>query len=311
MRVASGRPWGVMLAGGDGIRLRPLTVRIAGDERPKQFCRIVGRHTLVEQTERRLAIAVPPERRLVVLTRAHESFYGPVLGGMTAAPLVQPRNRGTAPAVLYALLRIARTAPTARVVFLPSDHYVSDDGAFMAHVEAAFEAVAARPDLVVLLGVAADGPEPHYGWIEPGHAIGTPRAERVSRIRRFWEKPPPALAEELWTRGCVWNSFVMVGGVPTLLSLMRQALPELWDAFATAGPAIGTPREDEMIRELYATRSPVNFSREVLATRPANLGVLRVSGVDWCDWGAPDRVLATLTRRGIQPDWAAAVAEPA
>lgn len=160
-------------------------------------------------------------------------------------------------------------------------------------------------------GDAVDNPEPDYGWIELGHAIGTPGAERVSRIRRFWEKPSPALAEELWTRGCLWNSFVMIGSVPTSLSLMRQALPDLWDAFAAVGPAIGTPREDEVIRELYATLAPVNFSREVLATRPANLGVLRVTGVDWCDWGAPDRVLATLTRRGIQPDCATAVAEPA
>ena len=34
--------WALLLAGGDGTRLRNLTVRIAGDDRPKQYCPIIG-----------------------------------------------------------------------------------------------------------------------------------------------------------------------------------------------------------------------------------------------------------------------------
>jgi hypothetical protein len=47
--------WALVLVGGDGQRLRPLTRIIAGDERPKQFCRILSRQTLLEATERRVA----------------------------------------------------------------------------------------------------------------------------------------------------------------------------------------------------------------------------------------------------------------
>ena len=42
--------WAVLLAGGDGVRLRDLTRRIAGDSRPKQFCRIIGGQSLFRQT---------------------------------------------------------------------------------------------------------------------------------------------------------------------------------------------------------------------------------------------------------------------
>ena len=42
--------WAVLLAGGDGVRLRDLTVRIVGDHRPKQFCPIVGAESLLRQT---------------------------------------------------------------------------------------------------------------------------------------------------------------------------------------------------------------------------------------------------------------------
>jgi len=46
----SRRPWVVMLAGGDGVRLHSLTLKIAGDSRPKQFCSIFGEESLLAQT---------------------------------------------------------------------------------------------------------------------------------------------------------------------------------------------------------------------------------------------------------------------
>jgi hypothetical protein len=42
--------WAVVLAGGDGTRLQSLTLKIAGDSRPKQFCSIFGGASLLTQT---------------------------------------------------------------------------------------------------------------------------------------------------------------------------------------------------------------------------------------------------------------------
>lgn len=41
----------------------------------------------------------------------------------------------------------------------------------MGRVEAAFEAVRARPEVVALLGVSPDSPESEVGWIEPGDPV--------------------------------------------------------------------------------------------------------------------------------------------
>jgi mannose-1-phosphate guanylyltransferase len=46
--------WAVFLAGGDGTRLRSLTLRIAGDLRPKQFCRVFGEQSLLGETRARV-----------------------------------------------------------------------------------------------------------------------------------------------------------------------------------------------------------------------------------------------------------------
>ena len=67
--------WAVMLAGGDGVRLQSLTLRIAGDSRPKQFCSIFGGESLLTQTRARLESLFHVDRELFVVTRAHETYY--------------------------------------------------------------------------------------------------------------------------------------------------------------------------------------------------------------------------------------------
>lgn len=293
--------WGVILAGGDGFRLRPLTRMIVGDDRPKQFCPVLGQETLLEQTRRRVGLLIPPERTRVVVTRTHECFYTPVIADMgSRSVVVQPENRGTAPAILLALLRVAALAPTGSVAIFPSDHYLSNDRAFMAYVEAGFETVLARPDLLVLLGITPDNAEAEYGWIEQGEWIRGQGPGALYRVHRFWEKPSPAVAEMLFTRGCLWNSFVMVTRVPTLLSLIRQCVPSLYYAFATVRPTLDTFGQEEALRRLYAGLPSTNFSREVLARQPVGLTVLPVSGVTWADLGDPHRVHLVEQRASAQ-----------
>jgi hypothetical protein len=71
--------WVVILAGGDGTRLKSLTRRIAGDERPKQFCPVLGGATLLEETQRRAALELARERTLYVVNRRSSSPVTPAL----------------------------------------------------------------------------------------------------------------------------------------------------------------------------------------------------------------------------------------
>jgi len=294
--VTSGA-WALVLAGGEGRRLRRLTRRITGDERPKQFCRVLDHDTLLEQTLRRSALLVPRECTLVVVVDAHERFYAPLLSGFPAIDLaVQPENRGTAPAVLYGLLRVMAAAPGRPVVIFPSDHYVSKDAAFMSHVESAIEAVVARPDLVILLGVMPDSTDVEDGWVEPGERIAGPWRRQLHRARHCWQKPSPRLAVALRARGCLWDSFVMVAYPSALLTMIRRAIPSLVEAFAPVRMRLQTPWEALSLRRVYAKLPSYDFAKRVVGTCPANLAVLCLDGVEWSDLDAPARVTAALAR---------------
>src|SRR5512142_303943 len=78
------RRWGVILAGGDGTRLLPLTRKISGDDRPKQFCALTGGETLLDQTLRRVSGMIPDRQTLFLLTQTHERFYSDQLAGVAA-----------------------------------------------------------------------------------------------------------------------------------------------------------------------------------------------------------------------------------
>lgn len=294
--------WAVILAGGDGTRLKSLSRRITGDERPKQFCPVFGDTTLVEETQRRVAIELAKERTLFLLNRLHQPYYSEILGGTPAGNFIeQPRNIGTAPAILYSVLKIAAADPQAIVAFFPSDHYVSDNTKFMAHIRRAFEAAHVRSDLVILLGVEPESPEVEYGWIEPAQAVQG--HGQLQGVRRFWEKPSSGLAAVLQLRGCLWNSFVMIASAQALIDMIAGATPALYRAFTSVNALFGTDDELGAIRKLYALLDETNFSDRVLALVPERLTVLKVSGIKWNDLGEPKRVLASIQTAGVRPRW--------
>jgi mannose-1-phosphate guanylyltransferase len=295
-------PWALILAGGDGIRLRALTRRVSGDARPKQFCALLDGDTLLDRTRRRVDLFSRADQQVVVVTRAHEPYYRSLVTDLAPGRLVvQPENRGTAPGLLYPLLRIAELAGDPVLGVFPSDHFVDDDPAFVRSVSAAAAAARARPDLVVLVGIEAAAPEDEYGWIEPAKTPLRIEGEPVFPIRRFWEKPSPALARALFARECLWNSFVMVGRVSAFLDLVETTMPDLMRAFRPIRRVIGTSRERAVVERVYAALPDANFSERVLVPSAGRLGVVRAKGVEWSDWGNAERVLGTIARMGLRP----------
>jgi mannose-1-phosphate guanylyltransferase len=300
MQTTAAPPWALILAGGDGTRLRVLTRQISGDERPKQFCRLLEGESLLERTQQRVELLSRYDRQVVVVTRAHEPFYAGLVADLAPGRLVvQPGNRGTAPGVLYPLLRIAELAGDVPLAIFPSDHFIDDDLAFMSVVRGALQAATARPGLVVLLGIEAATAEPEYGWIEPAARPLPIDGEPVFPVRHFWEKPSRGLARRLFARECLWNSFVMVGHVRAFLALIAAGVPELHQAFEPIRRAVGSRREAAVAERVYAAIPEINFSERVLVPAAGRIGVARVKGVDWSDLGNPERVLATISRHNL------------
>jgi mannose-1-phosphate guanylyltransferase len=312
MRDAPRNAWSLILAGGDGTRLRALTRQITGEPRPKQFCQLLEGETLLDRTRRRVDLLSRFDQQAVVVTREHESFYRPLVTDLAPGRLVvQPANRGTGPGLLYSMLRIAELAGDVPLAVFPSDHFVDDDVAFMGAVSAALDVAQRRPGLVVLLGIEPSTPETEYGWIEFDGRPLPGEGEPVFPIRRFWEKPSAGVASRLLGLGCLWNSFVMVGRLAAFLDLFRATVPGLLHAFEPIRQTLGSRREAQAAEGVYSRLRDVNFSDRVLTPAAGHLGVARVKGVQWSDLGSPERLVATIRSTGSRPRWLERVPLPA
>jgi mannose-1-phosphate guanylyltransferase len=283
--------WAIVLAAGDGTRLSRLTT--LGDVPvPKQFCMLADGSSLLDLAVERAQGLVPAANVVSVVAEAHREFWGRELVGLAEGNVVvQPSNRGTAAGVLLPLLSVYERDPEARVVLVPSDHWVEREETLAEGIEAAFRA--SERDTggsLVLVAVEPDGPDTGYGWIVPGPRAGG----SLRRVDAFVEKPGHALAKELWQCGAVWNTFLVVGSVKAFLALYRRRLPGLLWGMRTALDAERV--FPGAVRAYYAELTATDFSRNVLQGAEDSLLLITAPACGWNDLGTPERVAACVRR---------------
>jgi mannose-1-phosphate guanylyltransferase len=294
----------VVLAGGDGVRLKAFTREVLGTERPKQFCRIIGTRSMLRHTWDRAIRLVPPERIVTIVTAGQERYVEEEARyGVPGTVLIQPENKETAPGLLLPLVWIARRNPIATVAMFPADHFIWEEDRFENHVRDVMEAARHLHGRVTLLGVEADGAETGYGWIAPGEPVKAGAAAELYGVRRFWEKPDRLTAALLLARGYLWNTFVLVGGVDAFLGLAEAGVPEVLTPLRAIGACLGTPAEAAALAHAYKHIHSTNLSRALLARHPEALLVLAARGISWCDWGDPARIFRSLRRFDRRPAW--------
>ena len=291
---ARGRNWVILLAAGEGNRLRRLTTDGSGTAVPKQFCSLRNGPSLLHHALQRAENLAPRRRICAVVARQHARWWRESLSSLpTPNVIIQPENRGTAVGILLALLHILERDSIARLLVLPSDHHVLDEHALSAAMARAFVRLRKEPEAIVLLGMKPDDADTELGYIVPTPGGG----DGVARVANFIEKPSPPEARVLVSRGALWNSFIIAAHAPTLLAAFAARDPALVSRMQAAVRSSRGGRESAALNGLYEVLPTLDFSRQILQGREAQLRVLRVPACGWTDLGTPDRVGKSL--RGV------------
>jgi mannose-1-phosphate guanylyltransferase len=284
--------WGLILAGGDGSRLREVTTTGDGQIIPKQYCSIGGATCLLEDAIRRARSVAMASQVAAVVAAQHRRWWSYAAAGCNEAHIfVQPQNRGTANGILFALLKLEQLSPNATVTLLPADHYYRDERALTRALRAAVNLSRRTPEESYLLGADPESPDPELGYILPASRVrGVPAG-----IAGFKEKPSAEYARELLSIGALWNLFILVGSIRAILALFDKDYAPVVEEMREAleREADGEP---EALSRHYQSLAHLDFSRDILEVQATQLQAIRVPRCGWTDLGTPKRVEAVVRR---------------
>lgn len=274
--------YALILAGGVGSRLWPRS-RV---DRPKQLMPLISEQSMLQETVARLAPMMAPEHILVMTNASYVGAVREQLPDLPAENVIgEPAVRGTASAIGYGAVVIARRDPAAVMFSLHADHYMRDVAGFRQALRASAEV--AREGYLVTLGITPAYAETGYGYIERGADLGTYAGHRAYRVARFTEKPDEAQARTFVESGrYYWNSGLFTWQVSTILDAFAAHMPDTYQKLQKMTAALGTRDASEVIAEVWMTLEAQTIDygimerAERVAVVPADFG--------WSDVGSWD-----------------------
>ena len=228
MSLENNEAYAVILAGGSGSRLWPLSRQ----SMPKQFLALDGDDTMLQTTIDRLSPVIKSDHVLIVTQEAHakgEAYHAL----LPFKSLFEPVARNTAPAIALAAARLVADGSDPIMVVLPADHVIKDAVEFRACLQRAISA--AQGGNLVTFGIQPTRPDTGFGYVKTTNSDQL-SANSVLDVERFTEKPDLATAEKfLEEGGYYWNSGMFVWRASVILAEIEQYLPEVYRIVQTIG----------------------------------------------------------------------------
>ena len=252
----------ILLSGGSGTRLWPLSNEV----RSKQFLKIFrtesGAHESMVQRMYRMIKEVDPEATVTIATSQNQvaSIHNQL--GNEVNISIEPCRRDTFPAIALATAFLTKKGISRNdvVVVCPVDPYVNLDY-FECLKKLSDEAERGNSNLT-LMGIEPTFPSPKYGYIIPT------TKDEVSAVKEFKEKPTTDVAREYIKQGALWNGGIFAYRVGYVLDIAI-------DRFGTC--------EYDWLNANYSMLEKISFDYAVVE-KEKKINVIRFHG-EWKDLG--------------------------
>lgn len=217
----------LILAGGSGTRLWPLSRK----NLPKQFLKLNGDMSLLQQTALRLLQIIKPEDIIVITNNDYRFHVQSDLQSSNSgfiAPnsniILEPAGRNTAPAIAlgikYCIERLGCKEDEI-ILVCPSDHIIKPSDRFVEYINIAKKA--AQNGYIVTFGIKPNRPETGYGYIKARNQNSEDRRQNFLKVEKFAEKPGAETAKQYLSEGnYYWNSGMFAFTIAVILEEIEK-----------------------------------------------------------------------------------------
>lgn len=266
------------MAGGIGSRFWP----VSRTKYPKQFLDLLGTgRSLIQWTYHRFKNICPQENIYFITNQSYIETLKQQIPEISDANIIsEPSRKNTAPCAAYFAHKMMSLDPKANIIMSPADHLIVDERAFERTAHDALDFVA-HNDALLTLGIKPTRPDTGYGYIQ--YDVEE-ELDKVYRVKTFTEKPSLDLARTFLKSGdFLWNSGIFVWNVNTVMDALEKYLPEMNEVFAQAKDVYNTPRESEVISELYSQCTNISIDYGFMEKAKNVYSIPSYFG--WCDLG--------------------------
>ena len=267
--------YGVILAGGSGSRLWPLSRELY----PKQLLNIQNTESLLQETYERLLNIIPEGNIISITGVKHVSNVKYQLSKIAKNPVVlsEPISKNTAPAIAVSVKYITQNCEEEDpiIVVVPSDHLIHDTKKFSnAVIEAA---KIAQKGYIVTFGIKPLYPETGFGYIN----VTSEQIENGYKVNKFVEKPDTNTAKEyIKDKKYFWNSGIFVFKTSVMLKEMEKYSQEIYSNLSNYDF-----KESNEIQYIKFDKMPSISIDYAVMEKSDNIALYELD-CDWCDLGS-------------------------
>lgn len=272
----------LIMAGGGGTRFWPRSRQ----SKPKQFLKLVGARTLLQQALERIEALVPPTQTWIITGASYCTETARQLPSLSADRIVgEPCGRDTAACIGLGAALCVRDDADAIMLVMPADHVIEPAQEFRRAVHVAEQIALDHPQALVTFGIPPTFAATGYGYIERDAELTQRQGVPIFRVGSFREKPHIELAEEFLASGKhFWNSGIFVWRAATILAQLTASQPKLASAVQRIAAAWDTPNRDEVLTSEYAGLDKISIDYAVMEKAPEVLMVQ--APFQWDDVGS-------------------------
>lgn len=241
--------YAVIMAGGSGTRFWPKSTKTL----PKQFLKLFGNGTMIQNTAGRIEEIIPQERILVVTNDSYVNIVKEQLPNVPDENIVgEPVAKNTAPCVAIAAQMLYNKDPNSVMVVLPADHHIENDVEFRRILQSAIEK-AEQGDNLVTIGINPTRPETGFGYIHGDKSQEEVlKGNSIHPVSAFTEKPNEKTAIKFLDSGdYYWNSGMFIWKADTVLGELERQLPDMHAQVTTASTNLFSENHTPAINSFY------------------------------------------------------------